>query len=240
MRSLPVRVLALILAPLLVLTACGGDDDSSGSDSPDDIKVTGDFGKKPKVDIPDDYSVDETATTVVSEGDGDKVKKGDEILVQIAAYNGSSGKEIANMFAGASPQPQSMTVDDKSSLIPGLASGIEGHTIGSRLLVSITSDDAFGDQGNPQAGISGGDTVVALVDLVPSEPAPKATGGVDDVSVEGAFGSKPTVNFKTPLVVGKTQSKVLSEGDGKVVKSGDTVKVNYLGVNGRTGKEFDS
>ena len=240
MRSLPVRLLALILAPLLVLTACGGDDDGGDSDSPSDIKVTGDFGKKPKVDIPDDYSVDETETTVVSEGDGDKVKQGDEVLVQIAAYNGSTGKEIANMFGGASPQPQSMTVEDESSLIPGLASGIEGKTIGSRLLVSITSDDAFGEQGNPQAGISGGDTVVALVDLVPTEDAPKATGSVDDVNVEGAFGSKPTVNFKTPLFVGKTQSKVLSEGDGEVVKSGATVKVNYLGVNGRTGKEFDS
>ena len=238
---MPVRLLALIVAPLLVLTACGGDDsDDGGSDSPSDITVTGDFGKKPKLDIPDDFSVDETGSTVVSEGDGDKVEKGDEILVQIAAFSGSTGKEIANMFAGKSAQPQTMTVEDKSSLIPGLAGGIEGKTIGSRLLISIAADDAFGKQGNPQAGIGPDETVVALVDLVPSEAAPKATGTVGDVSVDGAFGSKPSVNFKSPLVVDKTQSKVVSEGDGKQVKKGDTVKVNYLGVNGRTGKEFDS
>ncbi|UPK73111.1 FKBP-type peptidyl-prolyl cis-trans isomerase [Nocardioidaceae bacterium SCSIO 66511] len=241
MRSLPVRLLVLILAPLLVLTACGGDDDDGGgSGSPDDIKVTGDFGKEPKVDIPDKYSVDESSTRVISEGEGEEVKKGDDVLVQLAAYNGTTGSDIFSMFSGQTAQPQTMKVDDKSSLIPGLASRIEGETVGSRLLVSITPEDGFGEQGNAQAGIGPDDTVVALVDLLPTKDAPKATGTVDDVKVSGEYGAKPTVDFKTPLFVDKTETKVISQGDGEAVKAGDTVKVNYLGVNGRTGKEFDS
>src|SRR5699024_7316562 len=51
---------------------------------------------------------------------------------------------------------------------------------------------------------------------------------------------KPTVESKKNLVVGKTQSKVLKEGNGATVKKGDSVKVRYVGVDGRTGKEFDS
>ncbi|UYM05051.1 FKBP-type peptidyl-prolyl cis-trans isomerase [Solicola gregarius] len=241
MRSLPVRLLALILAPLLVLTACGGDDDDSGgSSSSDDIEVTGDFGKAPEVDIPDKYSVDESDTRVISEGDGAEVKAGDDVLVQLAAYNGTTGADIFSMFSGQTAQPQTMKVDDKASLIPGLADRIEGQTVGSRLLVSITPEDGFGEQGNSQAGIGPDDTVVALVDLLPTEEAPKATGTIDDVKVTGSYGSKPTIDFKTPLFVDKTQSKVISKGDGDTVKAGDTVKVDYLGVNGRTGKEFDT
>ena len=243
MRPLPARFVVLLVAPLLVLSACGGDDDSGddGGSSSDTggIEVTGDFGETPKVDIPDDYSVDSSKTEVVDEGNGDKLASGDDVLVQADLFNGTSGKEIANMFSGGIP-PQSTTVGAQDTVLPGLNGQIEGQTLGSRVLISISPDDGFGAQGNPQLQIGPKDTMVALVDLKPIPEAPKATGTVDDVTVTGEPGAKPKVSFDKPFYVDKTESKVISPGDGAVVKENDKVKVDYVGVNGRTGKEFDS
>ena len=63
-------------------------------------------------------------------------------------------------------------------------------------------------------------------------------GGLDGVKVSSAKSPKVTVDkgFK----VSKTTSKVLKKGGGDELAGGDAVKVNYVAVNGRTGKQFDS
>ena len=43
----------------------------------------------------------------------------------------------------------------------------------------------------------------------------------------------------SPWAIDKTRTEVLEAGDGAVVKAGQTVEVNYHGVDGRTGKMFD-
>lgn len=62
----------------------------------------------------------------------------------------------------------------------------------------------------------------------------------DDIKVRGAYGREPKVTFKAPFAINKTQTRVLEPNDdGAEVKDGQTVEVNYYGVNGRTGKKFD-
>ncbi len=56
----------------------------------------------------------------------------------------------------------------------------------------------------------------------------------------GAYGKEPKVTFKAPFAISKTQTKVLSEGDGPAIKEGASVTVDYVGINARTGKTFDS
>lgn len=50
----------------------------------------------------------------------------------------------------------------------------------------------------------------------------------------------PSIKVTTPFSVTETQVKTLTAGDGPEVTSADTVYVCYRGVNGRTGKTFDS
>ncbi len=59
------------------------------------------------------------------------------------------------------------------------------------------------------------------------------------VSVTGAYGKTPSVKFTPPLYLGETMTKVLKEGSGRKISDGGIVKINYYGVNGRTGKVFD-
>jgi len=75
----------------------------------------------------------------------------------------------------------------------------------------------------------------------PSKAPVKAKPSTDlsAVAVSGDFGKEPKVRVKAPWAIDKTRSKVLEPGDGPEVTAGQTVEVNYYGVNGRTGKKFD-
>ena len=66
------------------------------------------------------------------------------------------------------------------------------------------------------------------------------TTSLDDVTIEGAFGEKPTVTFDPAFVGESDTSKVISTGDGAVVETGQRVTVDYVAVSGSTGSEVDT
>jgi peptidylprolyl isomerase len=72
------------------------------------------------------------------------------------------------------------------------------------------------------------------------KPKPiKASDNFDKVQVTGGFNETPKVKVDSPWAIDKTRAKVLDPGDGPVIGEGQSVEVNYYGVNGRTGKKFD-
>lgn len=79
-------------------------------------------------------------------------------------------------------------------------------------------------------------SVVLLLSACGSEES--SAGGFDAITV--SKGSTPKVSVTKGFTTASTETKVIKEGGGDAVKAGDTVKVNYLAVNGRTGKQFDS
>jgi FKBP-type peptidyl-prolyl cis-trans isomerase len=81
--------------------------------------------------------------------------------------------------------------------------------------------------------------VVAAAACGSGSPKPAPTG-INLVSVSGDVGKKPTVTFPKPFKTTKTESKVLKAGKGEKVAEGQQVVVDYVGVNGRDKKEFDS
>lgn len=85
-------------------------------------------------------------------------------------------------------------------------------------------------------------TLVALTTAALLSTVSACGGGgsssLDGVEVTGD--GTPKVDVGTDFAVDETESEVLKEGSGDEVAEGDTVKVNYIAVNGRTGKEFDN
>jgi len=67
----------------------------------------------------------------------------------------------------------------------------------------------------------------------------KASNSFDKITVTGGYGKEPKVKVASPWAIDKTRAKVLEPGKGPVVGEGQSVEVNYYGVNGRTGKKFD-
>ncbi|MFT4294273.1 MAG: FKBP-type peptidyl-prolyl cis-trans isomerase [Micropruina sp.] len=67
----------------------------------------------------------------------------------------------------------------------------------------------------------------------------KPSNNLDAITVKNPkFGATPKITVKAPWAIDQTRVKVMTEGKGPVVNP-SYVFVNYLGVNGRTGKEFD-
>jgi peptidylprolyl isomerase len=91
-----------------------------------------------------------------------------------------------------------------------------------------------------------GDSSATAVPSASASASPSATAAkvtpsdnFDKVTVSGDYGKAPKVAVKKPYVIDKTRTKVLHASGGPVVQAGQTVQVNYYGVDGRTGKKFD-
>jgi peptidylprolyl isomerase len=133
-----------------------------------------------------------------------------------------------------------------TKLMPGLRKGLTGQQVGSRVLVAIPPADAFGAKGNPQAGLGPTDTLVYLIDLVSASTPLSSVGGVAVPLKAGlptaiVDGAKPA-QITIPKTAAPTNLVVqpLIRGLGAVVKSGQSIKVNYTGVLWKDGKKFDA
>lgn len=246
MRSL----LALLLVPLLFLTACGDDGSENGGDGASasgsgelsGITVSGPDDKKPKVKFEDGFSVDETTVEVLSEGDGPEVGENDIVTVDYVGINGKNGKEFDSSWSRK--EPASFTLGP--SMITGFNKALAGQQVGSRVLVAIPPKDGYGEQGNPQAKIGGEDTLVFVIDI--RETASSQASGteveppaavpalkVDDKGVPTAFS-----DTSTAAAPKQSTSHLLIKGEGEQIEKGQTVTMQYVGQVYGAKKPFDA
>jgi peptidylprolyl isomerase len=68
----------------------------------------------------------------------------------------------------------------------------------------------------------------------------QAGGASDAVSVTGAFGDEPVIDFTAPLRPDITERTVLIDGDGAPVGEGDSILVSYTVINGDTAEPIES
>jgi len=237
------RVVSAAVIPLVFLAACGSAKTEAKANPLDVITVGGTAAAPTLAFKTKPLSVKATTTKVVTPGTGAKLTKSNAIVFNYVLVNGKDGKQIESSFAQKKVAGMDLS---SASLLPGLSKGLTGQKLGSRLLVAIPPADAFGAQGNAQAGFGPTDTVIFLIDLVSaSTPLTSATGapvapkaGLPTVKVDGA---KPAV-----IVVPKTAApkklivQPLIKGTGPVVKANQNIKVAYTGVLWKNGKKFDA
>jgi FKBP-type peptidyl-prolyl cis-trans isomerase len=123
------------------------------------------------------------------------------------------------------------------AVVLGLASSL-------LLLVGCSKDKPAADAASPSPAVTPNSASPSPSTTPTPKPTPKpksvkASNNFDKVSVTGSFGKAPKVKVDSPWAIDKTRAKVLQPGKGPVVGEGQSVEVNYYGVNGRTGKEFD-
>jgi peptidylprolyl isomerase len=68
----------------------------------------------------------------------------------------------------------------------------------------------------------------------------RTASDLGQVNVRGAFGAKPAVQVPTPFMVSTTTRRIIVAGTGRKVAPGQRVTVDYVGVNGADGREFNS
>ena len=242
MRLSRLRIVSAAVIPLVFLAACSSAKNEAVANPLDAVTVGGTAKAPTLAFTPKPLTVKATTTKVVTQGTGAKLTKANAITFNYVLVNGKDGKQVESSFG---KQVAGMDLSS-ASLLPGLSKGLTGQKIGSRLLVAIPPADAFGAQGNTQAGFGPTDTVLFLIDLVSaSTPLASATGvavppkaGLPTATVDGAKPATvvvPKTAAPTTLIV-----QPLIKGAGPKVQAGQNIKVNYTGVLWKDGKKFDA
>jgi peptidylprolyl isomerase len=247
---LPVRRLALIPALLslcaLFLTACGDDSSSedpflSGKtyDRLDAVTISGDVGSAPEVKWKGSMTAGKVETETLTEGDGEPLKGQDSVLAHLWIGNGYSQQTALSTYDDK--KAELLTVNNQ---LPEFLAGIRDAKLGSRLAVTASAKEAFGDAGNSQLGIANKDTVLVIIDLV-SKVQDKPEGeqsAYPDWMPRPKFKQGVITGFDftgTPAPTDDLRRVQLIKGTGPRVKKGQTIAVRYLGQAFDGDKPFD-
>jgi peptidylprolyl isomerase len=246
----PLAAAALALTAALALSACSSSSTSGGSTSPSasstayvtgtaGVTVTGDLASKPTVTLGADTKG--TSQLTVSDlvvGTGAEVKSGDSVTAQYVGIGASTGKEFDSSWSRGQATEFSL-----GQVIQGWQTGIPGMKVGGRRLLVIPGAQAYGANPPSGSGIEKDETLVFVVDIVPTVEAtvgPRVTGTAG-VTVTGDAGKEPavTVTKETAAATAVTISDI-TVGDGAEAKASSSVSITYVGVGANSGKVFDS
>jgi peptidylprolyl isomerase len=118
-------------------------------------------GKAPVVTIPKDSDPPKRLVSdYVLEGDGAVVKDTDSVVVKYVALLWEGGKKFDSTYDTG----KTATLPLGQLTVKGLKSGLPGKKVGSRVLLVLPPDQAFGDQ--EQQGIPKNSTLVFAVDIL--------------------------------------------------------------------------
>jgi FKBP-type peptidyl-prolyl cis-trans isomerase len=226
--------------PDLATGDCVGTASGSASNA---VTVTGDFDTKPTVDFAKPLSTQNTERTVIVAGDPNAPLTDENYVAQIdlTLYNGTTGAEITSTdYSGTGRAEFYMNQD---VLLPGFVKSLQCVPTGTRVVGVIPPEDGFGDAGSANYSISADDSLVFVADVVSVSPG--FATGVDQAPVDGlptvTLNDKhePTVTIPSVDPPAELQISVLKQGDGDVVAEGDSVTLQYYGINWNTGTVFD-
>jgi peptidylprolyl isomerase len=237
---------ALVALCALFLTACGGNNSSedpleSGKtyDRLDAVSISGDVGTAPEVKWKGRMTAGKVESETLKEGDGDPLKTNDNVLAHIWIGNGYAQQKAFSTYD--EKKAEILTVDDQ---LPPFLAAVKDAKLGSRIAITSSAKDAFGDAGNSQIGIANKDTVLVIVDLV-SKVADKPEGATSEApdwmpKLKMKDGVPHAFDFTgTPEPTGDLRKVQLIKGTGPRVEKGQTIAVRYLGQAFGGDKPFD-
>jgi peptidylprolyl isomerase len=207
------------------------------------IKVTGAFNTKPAVTFP--------ATQAPKQLTEQTLVAGDTVITNYLgeiwpAKAGGAAKVFDSSFARGAPTG---FVLGTGAVIPGFDKTLVGKRMGTRMLLSIPPADGYGPSGNSQAGISGTDTLVFVVDLLadykPNASAPGVVASQLPATGWPKITSTPGQPPQITSVAGVTAptsptSKLLVTGRGAKIDSSKTLVLQLVQTDVATGKQTES
>jgi peptidylprolyl isomerase len=214
--------------------------------------VSGNIGEAAVITPPPGASPPDTLETrVLVQGSGQALANGDLAVINYTVYNWSQNKKLGDTYASASQavaEPQSVQIGSSSAL-PAWSTALTGAKVGSRIEVVAPPADAFGTAGNSQAGVAPTDVLIFVLDVVAGYPANSNITGTmspqTDASLPKVVGEPGSGNPTVTIPAGVKPpsdlvTKVLIQGTGATVAKGQTLLMQYTGVDWNTGKNFDS
>ncbi|MHC0428577.1 FKBP-type peptidyl-prolyl cis-trans isomerase [Streptomyces sp. O3] len=248
-------LLLSVPAGLLALAGCG---DEKGDKS---VKTTAEptvesaslpeitkgvkFGEKPTVAKGSGEPSSDLQVETVIAGDGGEVAKGDYLQADYLGQIWDTAKVFDDSYDRGAPAVFQIGV---GRVVEGWDQGLVGKKIGSRVELAIPPELGYGEQGQPQAGIKGTDTLVFVVDIVDSFNGKSSVKGTevaqDDIDLPkvgaNTDGKAPSIDVPEKDAPKKLVANYVLEGDGEELEATDGVLVQYKGVLWDGGKQFDA
>lgn len=131
----------------------------------DAVEVTGEAGEQPTLTFDQPFAVDETTTRVLTEGDGLAIAPTLQATFDFVFVNGRDGSVLGTSYEA---EPASLVFDD--TLLAGIYKGLDGATVGSRVLVGIAPADGPG--ADPTVGVLDTDSLLFYVEVIDVQEAP--------------------------------------------------------------------
>lgn len=252
MSVVPQRLAALIATSSLALVACSGGSSSSAVSPPPGsrmtkigVAVSGGFGDKPTLTVPKGAAPAELSTEVLSTGTGDKVAKGQTLVVHYLGQTWDPKDGKPNIFDNSYDRKQvSGFPIGTGKVIPGWDKTLVGQMVGSRLLLSIPPADAYGATPNSSSELSG-KTLLFVVDLVAAispnaaatgTPVTKVPAGMPEIT--SLPGKKPVITSVKGVKAGaEPVSTLLLTGTGPAIDPAKSLVVEVIQTDAATGKQ---
>ena len=237
------RILRGLLAAVFAvsLVACSNSGDGPDGKKTTAVKSTPDAnspkltyaGGKPLIKFPKADPPKELKVTVLEKGKGAEIEASDVIVADYVGQVWGKTQPFDSSFAKGTPLRMPL-----SKLVPGWGKGLAGLHVGDKVMLSIPPKDGYGPSGQPDAGISGDDTIVFYVEVhdalsITEAGQADATAVVDQatlpVRITGAIGKPVTkVEVKENAAEPTTRTKtVIARGTGPEVGSKGTMYVSY-------------
>lgn len=230
-------VLSAATAAVLMLSACSADEADQTAPSPtadvtpaatslDEVTVEGEPGEQPTVSFAAPLVIDDTAASVVSEGDGDTVEEGQQVTANMTLVSGTTGDVVESSYESGSP---SGFPTDTEQINEGLFDAVVGQSVGSRVLLALNGAASAGQQA---------ETLVYVIDIegVEDIPEPLERAEGEEKSLPDHFpevtrddSGAPSIEQPEGDAPGELEVATAIEGDGPEVEEGQNVSVHYTG-----------
>ncbi|CAM5622364.1 peptidylprolyl isomerase [Streptomyces spiroverticillatus] len=231
------RPRALAGAALLAVAtlAAAGCASATVDDSPG---VSGPFGKKPAITIPDLKPPKKARMKILLEGNGPVVRKGQVAVTHVGMMTWENRKPMMNTYD--LQQPTTVAFDGEH-VARTWDQALIGRKGGSRVLMVTPATSGFGPHGMAPAQVKPTDHMVLVFDLIggydPAQqvpaPAPGSTAGAAADAgapvIKVAKGQEPQVEKWGSDAPTAYAARTLVPGNGAELRKGDSVVVQYTG-----------
>lgn len=197
------------------------------------VEVTGSMGEAPTLQVPDTEAPSELVVEVLEEGDGEPIGACDFVSVDYYGQTWVAGDDTSdNVFDQSFERgDQFRTTLGVGAVIDGWDAGLDGIPVGSRVLLSVPPEYAYG---NEESGHDlGGETLLFVVDVVDrvaaadasmsGEPVEDLPEGLPTVSGDGV--EEPEIDFTGAEAPAQSDAVLLVAGDGAELQENIVVKM---------------